>query len=119
VNVAILGASNKPDRYAYLAFKLLMEKGHQVFPVNPHLDQIDGVKAAHSLKDLSNDIHTVTVYVNKGRSDAVLEDLISLGPKRVILNPGAENESLEAAARVAGIEVLKACTLVMLKTGRF
>ena len=119
MNVAILGASDKPDRYAYLAFALLREKGHQVFPVNPHLDQIDGVKAAHSLKDLSENIHTVTVYVNKSRSDVVLKDLIALGPKRVILNPGAENDTLEEAARVAGIEVLKACTLVLLRTNRF
>jgi uncharacterized protein len=119
VNVAILGASDKPDRYAYLAFSLLREKGHQVFPVNPNLDQIEGVKVFSSLKELPQGIHTVTVYLNKSRSDTVIKDLVALGPRRIILNPGAENGELEGAVRVAGIDVLHACTLVILRTGRF
>lgn len=119
MNVAILGASDKPDRYAYLAFALLREQGHQVFPVNPFLDQIDGIKAARSLKELPQTIHTVTVYINKSRSGMVLEELIALGPKRLILNPGAENEALAEAARAAGIEVILGCTLMMLRSGRF
>jgi predicted CoA-binding protein len=119
MNVAILGASDKTDRYAYLAFLLLREKGHQLFPVNPHLDQIDGVRAYSSLKDLPRDIHTVTVYLNPDRSSLVLKDLIALGPQRIILNPGAENGELERAAQAAGIAVLRACTLVLLRTDRF
>jgi predicted CoA-binding protein len=119
LNVAILGATDKKDRYAYLALILLREKGHQVFPINPHLDQIDGFKVYPSLKTLPRDIHTVTVYINKSRSSMVLEDLVALGPRRVILNPGAENEDLEGAVKAAGIELLHGCTLVMLRTGRF
>jgi predicted CoA-binding protein len=83
------------------------------------LDQINGIKVAHSLKELSRDIHTATVYINKSRSDMILEDLLALGPQRVILNPGAENEALAEAARAAGIEVVPGCTLMMLRSGRF
>jgi uncharacterized protein len=119
VDVAILGASDKTDRYAYLAFAQLRKQGHQVFPVNPHLDRIDGIKVVHSLKELPQPIHTVTVYVNKRHSDMVLEELVALGPQRLIINPGAENEALGAAARAAGIEVIQDCTLMMLRSGRF
>lgn len=119
MNVAILGASDNRDRYAYMALVLLKEQDHQVFPVNPHLDQIDGIKVAHSLKELSQSIHTVTIYINKSHSDKVLADLIAVGPKRIIINPGAENEALGKAARSAGIEVISDCTLMMLRSGRF
>ena len=39
MNVAVLGASNKPDRYSYKAIKLLQECGHHVFPVHPKLQE--------------------------------------------------------------------------------
>lgn len=52
MNVAILGASDKKDRYSYLALRSLMDKGHKVFPVNSSLTEIDGLKVYPSLSAL-------------------------------------------------------------------
>lgn len=118
-NVVVLGASHKKDRYSNMAMNMLKEKGHKAFPVNPAYDEIDGVKCFHSLDEIDEQIHTVSVYMNSSRSESLIDGLIRLHPDRVILNPGSESEVLESKMDEQGIQVLKACTLVMLSTGQF
>jgi hypothetical protein len=67
MNVAVLGASNKPERYSFQAVKLLAEKGHQAFPINPVLATVDGVPVFKQLADVPVLIHTITVYLGAER----------------------------------------------------
>ncbi len=117
--VAILGASRKEERYAYKAFQLLQEKGHQVYPVRPGMEDLEGVKAYSTLGDIPEAMDTLTVYVGPRRMEPLIEDVVHLRPGRVILNPGTESDSLKARLREEGIPFLEACTLVMLNTGQF
>jgi predicted CoA-binding protein len=119
MNVAIVGASDKPDRYAYKAFSMLISHGHHVFPVHPTLASIEGVAVFAALVDVPRPIDTVTLYIGTDRVISVVDDIIALRPRRVICNPGTENPSAIAAWRAAGIEVLCACTLVLLSTDQF
>lgn len=116
--VAIVGASNKPDRYAFRAMQMLLEHDHQVFLVHPRVTEINGVKVYSSLNQLSQ-IDTVTMYVREELSQTMEQDLRALKPKRVIFNPGAENPSLAKNLEDQGVEVVQACTLVMLSLGQF
>ncbi len=118
MKVAIIGASNKPDRYSYKAMQSLQKNGHEVFLVNPVLKEVEGVAVYPSLSQLS-DIDTVTVYVGADRSSPMQDELLSLKPKRVIFNPGAENDALAKTLEENGVEILSACTLVMLATDQF
>lgn len=119
MNVLVLGASHKPDRYSYQAVKLLEEKGHRVFPVHPRGIPIGTTHVFSSISDVPRPIHTVTFYVSKDISAVYQTELFSLDPKRFIFNPGAENPVLAQMAKERGVEVLNACTLVLLKTGQF
>jgi len=119
MKVAVIGASDKPDRYSYRAVMLLMEMGHRVFPVHNSIKKIDGLKVYRSVADIEDDIDTITIYVSAAVSDGIAGEIIAKKPKRIILNPGAENDGLELEAKKAGIETINACTLVMLKTGQF
>jgi hypothetical protein len=119
MRVAILGASAKPDRYSYLALRALLEKGHQVFPVNPTLPEIEGIRTYPSLADLPDRVDTITVYLAPQRSRLLARDIIDCRPRRVVFNPGAVNRSLMEALRAEGIEATEACTLVMLSLGSF
>jgi len=119
MNVAVLGASDKPERYSYQAVKLLAQKGHTVFPVHPRLAAIDGMPVFSRLADIPASLHTVTVYLGPKRSSALAEDILASCATRLIFNPGAENPDLAERLRSVGIEVLDACTLVLLKTGQF
>ena len=117
--VAVLGASPKPERYANRAMRMLQEYGHLPIPVNPAFEEILGAKCFRSLGEVSQPIDTVTLYLGKARSDPLIDEIIAAQPRRIIMNPGAENESLAEKAEAAGIEVVEDCTLVMLGSGRF
>lgn len=119
MNVAVIGASKKPERYSYRAIKLLGEKGHNVFPVHPALRNVDGVKVYRSLNDIKDYIDTITFYVSAQNSDRITDDILRTVPRRAIFNPGAENASLAEKLKRINIEVLEACTLVLLKTNQF
>jgi len=119
MNVAILGASPNQSRYSYQAVKLLQQKNYSVFPVNPTYDTIEEISCYKNLVSIEEDIDTVTVYLNPQRLISVVQDIIAKKPKRVILNPGAESSEAGKLLADSGIEVIEACTLVMLKTGQF
>jgi len=119
MNVAVIGASNKPHRYSYQAVMLLREKGHAVFPVHQRVQEIEGISVYPSIKDIHDTIDTVTMYVDAAISDTIAQDLLAKKPARIIFNPGAENDSLRQQAEECGIRSVNACTLVMLRTGQF
>ncbi len=119
MNVAILGASAKADKYAYKALLALVSKGHTVYPVNPHLESIEGQKVYPSLSGITDKIDTLTLYVGKTISGGMIDEIIALNPRRIIFNDGAENDPLYNAAQAKGIEVVYACMLVMLSTDQF
>lgn len=117
--VAILGASPKTDRYAYQAFELLQEYGHLPVPINPAFPEILGKKCYPKISDAPGPIDTVTLYLGEARSNPLVDEIIAARPRRIIMNPGAENFVLAEKAEAAGIEVVEGCTLVMLRTGQF
>jgi len=119
MNVAVIGASDNPERYSYKAVKFLQEQGHAVYPVHQRIKLIDGVSVFASIKDITDSLDTVTLYVAADISNLLTADILAKKPRRIIFNPGAENPQLEALAQAKGIETLEACTLVMLRTGQF
>ncbi len=117
--VAILGASNDPSRYAYMAFTRLRQHGHKPIPVNPHLQEVEGVPVVAKLGDIREPVDTLTMYVNPQVSRGLAEEILALQPRRVIFNPGSENPALAEELRRAGVGVEEACTLVLLGTEQF
>jgi predicted CoA-binding protein len=117
--VAILGASPKPDRYAYKAFEMLREYGHRPIPINPAFQEVLGEKCYAKISDAPGPIDTVTLYLGEARSNPLIDEIINAKPRRLIMNPGAENFTLADKAEEAGIEVVQGCTLVMLRAGQF
>lgn len=119
MNVAILGASAKKDRYSYKALKMLRERGHAVFPVHPIIKNIEDNPVYSQLRDIKESIHTLTVYLSSEKSNALADQILSLCPQRIIFNPGTENDYLEKVLAEKGIKVQRACTLVLLSTNQF
>lgn len=119
MNVAVLGASKKTERYSYKAVKLLQEKGHTAFPVHPVIDEIDGIRVYKNLSTIPEPIDTVTVYLSPENSSKTAEDILNSEARRVIFNPGSENPELIETLNKRGFEIVEACTLVMLNTGQF
>jgi len=119
VNVAVLGASDNPERYSYKAVMRLKEGGYTVFPVNPKLKSIEGTPVFASMSDLPKPVDTVTLYVSPEISSKLAEAILAVQPRRIIFNPGSENPDLAAQAEARGIHTVSACTLVLLSTHQF
>jgi predicted CoA-binding protein len=117
--VVVLGASPKATRYSNMAVRQLRAKGYRVIPVHPAAATISDLPVVHSLRDIEEKVHTVSLYLGPLHSKGQIDDIIALAPTRVIFNPGTESPHLEARLRSAGIECLHACTLVMLRSGLF
>jgi len=114
----VLGASENPGRYSNKAILRLLSKGHEVMAIGKRAGKVDKVEILTGLAK-SDDIDTVTLYLNPDNQKPYYDYIMSLKPRRIIFNPGTENEDLERIAAQEGIDVLEACTLVMLGTGQY
>jgi len=114
----VVGASEKPHRYSNKAIRKLLRYGHEVIPLAPRPGQVHGIPFVTGNPPVE-DIHTITLYVGPSRLTDMQDYLLSLNPKRIIFNPGTENEPFRQQAQQQGIETVENCTLVMLETGMF
>ncbi len=114
----VLGASENPARYSYLAVKKLRGYEHPVIAIGKKKGRIGDTEIITEQKQFK-DIDTVTLYLNPANQQAYYNYILSLHPKRIIFNPGAENEELYGLALQNGILPQEACTLVLLGTGQY
>lgn len=114
----VIGASPNADRYSFKAVTKLKEHGFEAVPVGIKEGEIAGISIIKGLPEIE-DVHTVTLYVGPQRQADYYEYIFGLAPQRIIMNPGTENEELKKQAEEKGIEVLEACTLVLLSTGQY
>lgn len=114
----VLGASDSPMRYSYLAVRRLKSYDHPVVAIGKKTGTIDDTQIITE-RPAVEDVDTVTLYLNPVHQQQYYDYILSLHPRRIIFNPGAENEELEALAKQNGIQPMNACTLVMLGTGQY
>jgi len=117
--VAVVGASEKPWRYANRALRMLASHGFKPVPVSRSGKDVLDMHGYASLVDIPERIDTVTMYLSPEKQPPVIRDILAVRPRRVIFNPGAENSDAAAILRQHGISVEEACTLVLLTTGQF
>ncbi len=114
----VIGASSNSDRYANKAIRSLLAHKHQVVAISKESGQESGIEFLKPLSPLSN-IDTVTLYVNPVLQQNYYNYIIDLKPRRVIFNPGTENDEFEQMLMNNGIEPVIACTLVLLSIGDY
>ena len=114
----VFGASLKPNRYSNIAINRLAEKGIATQAFGLQVGVINGVEISTNLDNIQN-IHTITLYLNPKRQEAHYNDIINLQPVRVIFNPGTENPPFYRLLEKNGVDVVIACTLVLLATNQY
>ena len=116
----IIGATTNPGRYAYLAARMLTEYNHEIVPVGVKNGAVFGKEILNIFKKPAiTDVDTVTLYIGPQRQPEHMDYIIGLKPKRIIFNPGTENDEFVRRAEEKGIEALEACTLVMLRSRQY
>ena len=97
---------------------MLLEYGHEMVPVGIKKGQIQGI-TIHNDNPTIEEVDTVTLYVGPKNQISLYDYIISLKPKRIIFNPGTENDELISLATKNNIEPVMGCTLVMLSVGNY
>ncbi len=114
----VMGASVNPERYSNMAIIKLLKYGYEVVGVGNREGEVNGVHI-HTGKPHFNNIDTITMYLGPHNQANYYDYILSLKPRRIIFNPGAENSRLKELAKDAGIQVVEACTLVLLSIGNY
>ena len=119
----VLGASDNPTRYSYLAAQRLLTAGHPVTLVGKAGGSVFGLPIHRTVEEalLAGQLtpHTVTLYLRPEHQQPLYDALLALKPRRILFNPGTENPEFEKLAQAAGIEPIEACTLVLLGRGAY
>ncbi|MBR9861058.1 CoA-binding protein [bacterium] len=114
----IIGATPNPARYAYIAAQMLSDFNHDIVLFGIKKGEVLGQTILNDWPE-NEEIDTVTLYINPQIQKQYYDQILNLNPKRIIFNPGTENDELRSLAENKGIETEYACTLVMLRTNQF
>ena len=116
----IIGATENRSRYAYLAAEMLQEYNEEFVPVSIKRGNVLGKEILDlRTQPVIEEVDTITLYINPRNQKEWYNYFFKLKPKRVIFNPGTENQELETSLEEKGIKAVEACTLVLLKSGQY
>ena len=104
--IAVVGLSDKPDRYSYIVASYLMEHGYKIIPVNPNIVEWKGLKSHASLKDISEKIDVVGIFRRSEFVDVVVKEAITIGAKAIWMQEGVVDEKAAEKAEKAGLLVV-------------
>jgi predicted CoA-binding protein len=106
--IAVVGASPNPERDSYSIMRFLIDRGYEVFPVNPVADvaEIHGRKLYGRLADIPGPVDMVDVFRRSEAAGAVCDEAIAIHAKVVWMQLGVINEEGAERARRAGLTVI-------------
>ncbi|MBI4080634.1 MAG: CoA-binding protein [Candidatus Levybacteria bacterium] len=107
--IAIVGLSDKPERYSYKVASYLQSQGFRIIPVNPNITHVLGEKAYPDLLSIPKDTKVDLVDIFR-RSEEVLahvREAVERGDVKTIwMQEGVVNEEAKIYAETKGLEVV-------------
>ena len=106
--IAMIGASDRPDRDSNHVMKFLQDECYRVLPVNPRItgEHIHGEYVWRELSQIGEPIDIVDIFRNSNDAAAAVDEAIVAGAKAVWMQLGVVNEAAAARAEAAGLKVV-------------
>jgi predicted CoA-binding protein len=105
--LAMAGVSSNQKKFGYIVFKELREKGFDVCPVNPKVEEIDGVKCYKSVSDIPDTYEKLFLATPKDTTDSLIRDAAKKGIKHIWIQQMANTKESSALANDLGIELIE------------
>lgn len=121
MSTLIIGASTKPNRYAYEAARRLLAIGETVYPLGYRAGKTAGELDILTSIPADLAVDSITLYLRPSLQEEYFAPIIALAPKRIIFNPGTENPQFQQRLQAAlpQTEIMMACTLVLISMGQY
>jgi len=111
--IAVVGASNNPEKFGYKVVQALKEVGAKIYPVNPKAKEILGLRTYEKLSEIEAEVGTVVFIVPPAVAFEVMNEVVSLGIKRAWFQPGSESKMSEAFCKMNDVEYeMSKCIIV-------
>lgn len=106
--IALVGASDRPDRPSYGVMAKLQRHGYRVIPVNPQItgEHVHGEFVFRDLHQLGDQIDLVDIFRRPDAAGEAVDEAIAIGAKAVWMQLGVVNEAAAARAEAAGLKVV-------------
>jgi len=106
--IAMIGASDRPDRPSYGVMKFLQQHGYRVLPVNPQItgEHVHGEYVWRELSQIGEPIDLVDIFRRPHAAGEAVDEAIAAGAKAVWMQIGVINEEAAARAEAAGLKVV-------------
>jgi len=108
-NWAVIGASDKHDKFGYKIVKALNDNDYNVFPINPRLDEIDGIKCYNSLNDIDETIDVVDIVVRPEIGKKIIPEIVDNNIEYIWLQPGTRSDEIDDLTEKFNLKVVKDC----------
>ena len=110
---ALIGVSRDPKKFSRAVFKELRAKGYEIFPVNPNMDDVEGVKCYQDIAELPPTVKRALFMTPKTNTAGAVENALHHGFTHIWIQQGAETkEALETARENGAKLVSKACIMM-------
>lgn len=106
--IAMIGASDRPNRPSYAVMRYLQDQGYRVFPVNPQItgEHVHGEFIWRELSQIGEPIDLVDIFRRPEAAGEAVDEAIAAGAKAVWMQIGVVNEEAAARAEAAGLKVV-------------
>jgi len=106
--IAMIGASDRPDRPSYGVMAYLQRHGYRVIPINPQItgEHVHGEFVFRELSQIGEPIDMVDIFRRPQAAGDAVDEAIAAGAKSVWLQIGVINEAAAARAEAAGLKVV-------------
>jgi predicted CoA-binding protein len=111
--LAMVGVSRNGKKFSNYAFRELIHKGYQLYPVHPQAAELEGTTAYPTFASLPEKVGGALIMVNPERTPEVIEEAAEAGIQRIWIQQGADSEEARKLSRDKGISAVHGLCILM------